>query len=44
MINDVLSDNIARTPLFHSTNNPMFFGNNVDVAAKTGTSSDSRDA
>ncbi len=44
MINDVLSDNVARTPLFHSANNPMFFGNNVDVAAKTGTSSDSRDA
>jgi len=44
MVNDVLSDNVARTPLFHSSNNSMFFGNNVDVAAKTGTSSDSRDA
>ena len=44
MINDVLSDNVARTPLFHTADNAMFFGNNVDVAAKTGTSSDSRDA
>jgi membrane peptidoglycan carboxypeptidase len=44
MINDVLSDNVARTPLFHTSDNAMFFGNNVDVAAKTGTSSDSRDA
>lgn len=44
MINDVLSDNVARTPLFHTSNNAMFFGNNVDVAGKTGTSSDSRDA
>jgi len=44
MINDVLSDNVARTPLFHNSNNAMFFGNNVDVAGKTGTSSDSRDA
>ncbi len=44
MINDVLSDNVARTPLFHSSNNAMFFGNNIDVAGKTGTSSDSRDA
>lgn len=44
MINDVLSDNVARTPLYHSSNNDMFFGNNIDVAGKTGTSSDSRDA
>lgn len=44
MINDVLSDNAARTPLFGTVNNPLFFGNNVHVAAKTGTSSDSRDA
>lgn len=44
MINDVLADNVARTPLFHSSNNDMFFGSNVDVAGKTGTSSDSRDA
>lgn len=44
MINDVLSDNVARTPLFHTSNNAMFFGNNIDVAGKTGTSSDSRDA
>lgn len=44
MINDVLSDNVARTPLFHSSNNDMFFGNNIEVAGKTGTSSDSRDA
>ncbi len=44
MINDVLSDNTARTPLFGTVNNPFFFGNNIDVAAKTGTSSDSKDA
>ncbi|MDD3156467.1 MAG: penicillin-binding transpeptidase domain-containing protein [Candidatus Pacebacteria bacterium] len=44
MINDVLSDNVARTPLFHTSNNAMYFGENIEVAAKTGTSSDSRDA
>ncbi len=44
MVNDVLSDNQARTPLFGTANNALFFGQNIDVAAKTGTSSDSRDA
>jgi penicillin-binding protein 1C len=44
MVNDVLSDNVARTPLFHTSNNAMYFGENIEVAAKTGTSSDSRDA
>jgi membrane peptidoglycan carboxypeptidase len=44
LVNDVLADNVARTPLFHNSDNAMFFGHNVDVAGKTGTSSDSRDA
>ena len=44
MLNDVLSDNVARTPLYGTYYNPMFFGNNIPVAAKTGTSQDYRDA
>ncbi len=41
-INDILSDNIARTPAF-GPNSPLFF-NGFDVAAKTGTTNDYRDA
>ncbi len=41
-ISDVLSDNVARTPLYGS-NSLMYFGGR-DVAAKTGTTNDKRDA
>lgn len=41
-ISDVLSDNVARTPSFGS-NSPLFF-QGKDVAAKTGTTNDYRDA
>jgi len=41
-INDILSDNIARTPMFGSRSNLYFEG--FDVAAKTGTSQDFKDA
>ncbi|GAB4222462.1 MAG: hypothetical protein Kow0076_3770 [Francisella sp.] len=41
-ISDILSDNIARTPLYGS-NSLLYFGNR-DVAAKTGTTNDYRDA
>ena len=41
-ISDVLSDNIARTPLYGS-NSLLYFGGR-DVAAKTGTTNDYRDA
>jgi len=43
IINDVLSDNTARTPLFGSRSF-MYFGDNTDIAAKTGTTNDNRDA
>ncbi|HMO78754.1 MAG TPA: PBP1A family penicillin-binding protein [Candidatus Paceibacterota bacterium] len=42
MITDVLSDNVARTPAFGSSSF-LFFPNN-DVAVKTGTTNDYRDA
>jgi penicillin-binding protein 1C len=41
-INDVLSDNVARTPEF-GADSPLHF-RNIDVADKTGTTNDSRDA
>lgn len=41
-ISDVLSDNVARTPSFGS-NSPLYF-EGKDVAAKTGTTNDYRDA
>ncbi len=42
LISDVLSDNKARTPAFGS-NSPLYFGNE-NVASKTGTTNDYRDA
>lgn len=41
-ISDVLSDNVARTPLY-GANSQLYFGDR-DVAAKTGTTNDKRDA
>jgi len=41
-ISDILSDNVARTPLY-GPNSLMHFSN-YDVAAKTGTTNDRRDA
>jgi len=40
-INDILSDNIARTPAF-GANSPLYFGD-TEVANKTGTTNDYRD-
>ncbi|HWO07717.1 MAG TPA: PBP1A family penicillin-binding protein [Candidatus Paceibacterota bacterium] len=42
LITDILSDNVARTPLYGS-NSPLYFPDH-DVAAKTGTTNDNRDA
>lgn len=42
MLNDVLKDNVARTPLF-GANSFLYFGNR-DVAGKTGTTNNNRDA
>jgi len=45
LLNNILSDNVARAPLYSGgLNNPLFFGEGIPVAAKTGTSQDSRDA
>lgn len=41
-ISDVLSDNVARTPLF-GENSFLYFGN-TDVAGKTGTTNNNKDA
>jgi len=41
-ISDILSDNVARTPLY-GANSQLYFPNH-DVAAKTGTTNDYRDA
>ncbi|OGG50916.1 hypothetical protein A2763_02655 [Candidatus Kaiserbacteria bacterium RIFCSPHIGHO2_01_FULL_54_36] len=41
-LNDILSDNVARSPEF-GLNSPLFF-RGYDVAAKTGTTNDFRDA
>lgn len=41
-ISDILSDNVARTPLY-GANSLLYFGDK-DVAAKTGTTNDYRDA
>jgi 1A family penicillin-binding protein len=41
-ISDILSDNVARTPLFGS-NSLVYFGGR-DVAVKTGTTNDNKDA
>lgn len=42
LISDILSDNVARTPLY-GANSPLNFPNH-DVAAKTGTTNDNKDA
>jgi 1A family penicillin-binding protein len=44
LLNDVLSDNQARLPLFNTPNNYLYFGENRDVAGKTGTTNNNRDA
>ena len=41
-INDVLSDNVARTPEF-GADSPLYFGADTPVADKTGTTNDYRD-
>jgi len=43
VLNDILSDNNARAPLF-GVNSFMYFGDRYDVAAKTGTTNNNRDA
>lgn len=42
IVSDILGDNVARTPLFGS-GSFLYFGN-IDVAGKTGTTNDNRDA
>ena len=42
-LSNILSDNVARTPLY-GANSQLYFGEGVDVAAKTGTTNDKRDA
>jgi len=43
LINDILSDNEARAPMF-GENSALFFEEHPEVAAKTGTTQDFRDA
>jgi len=43
IVNSILSDNEARTPLF-GAQSFMYFGENYDVAAKTGTTNNNKDA
>jgi len=43
IINSILSDNEARTPLF-GAQSFLYFGENYDVAAKTGTTNSNKDA
>lgn len=43
LISDILSDDKARIPAF-GVNSPLYFGEGVDVASKTGTTNDYRDA
>jgi penicillin-binding protein 1C len=43
MISSILGDNEARTPLF-GPQSFLYFGSRVDVAGKTGTTNDNRDA
>lgn len=44
LLNDVLSDTEARIPLFKTKNNYLYFGENRDIAGKTGTTNSNRDA
>ncbi len=44
LLNSILSDNNARAPLYGTYNNQLYLGENIQAAAKTGTSQDSRDA
>ncbi|MCD8494832.1 MAG: PBP1A family penicillin-binding protein [Candidatus Pacebacteria bacterium] len=44
LLNSVLKDNEARLPLFGTINNFLFFGEGRDVAGKTGTTNNNRDA
>ena len=43
MISNILSDNVARTPLF-GAQSFLYFGQDGKVAGKTGTTNDNRDA
>ncbi|PIP31400.1 hypothetical protein COX24_03800 [bacterium (Candidatus Gribaldobacteria) CG23_combo_of_CG06-09_8_20_14_all_37_87_8] len=42
-INDMLSDNVARAPMF-GWNSPLFLGDNIQAAVKTGTTQEYKDA
>ncbi len=43
MVTDILSDNVARTPLFGAYSF-LYFGDSVNVAGKTGTTNNNKDA
>ena len=43
MVSSILSDNVARTPLY-GAHSHIYFGEGIDVAGKTGTTNDKRDA